>query len=292
MDYVHQRFEGMLRNTHSFLGRNWLRLHVQAKSRKKLGDAEASKTGVNQFMLVALSGHELEPLDVCTLVNFSVPLLENADMSLCKAGARIDLKMSRTTRVMTLMPEEIEYIPDSYSTHDAPDTQFNDPNLSYDANETKDEERVMNDGCSMADPSVFHLIGQQFECDDPPSAAQFRCAGSKGMIFCGWDEDSGQRPDWPVKVRLQLTESQVKVKLKKGDRDHHQRALDIVKISHAITGPSFLYVDFMPLMIDRHVPRKVIEDCALRQIKRSIDEFQQALQGRESLRDWISTKRF
>ena len=179
LENIRCRFHEMLSKPIEFLGRSWLRFHAQQRSRRK-GSKDNLKPGTMQYTFIALSGPRLDTLTAVDIIHWALRPNLNAEMSWCKLFSRLDLKMSRT-RTLSLQPGEVAFIDDTYATNDPPDTQFNDPDHSF--NETFSERTVMNDGCSAAHPWIFEKCQKEFDLDDVPSGAQIRCAGGKGMIF-------------------------------------------------------------------------------------------------------------
>ena len=62
--------------------------------------------------------------------------------------------------------------------------------------------------------------------------------------------------------------------------------LEIVQFTHPLR-PSYLYFDFLPILVDRHVPKEAIEQYAKMQAEREVEEFLTAISSSDKLRSWI-----
>ena len=296
-DHIRQRFLEMLKQPQRFLGRTWLQFHGQPKkSNRKSTNPNAARPGGMQFIFLALSSDDgsLPPLGLRDVVGWAIPFAHNLMSSWCKVYARLDLRISRAVLVVYLEPSDVEFPDDVFATEDPPDSRFNDPKfaLQFAENEIYKPDTVMNDGCSLADPYIFWLIEQEFGCTFATALAQFRFAGAKGVIYrkqIGRSRpyNPGVRPAGPL---IRIHPSQLKVfpghNLQKQHYDKHYWALYIVRISNPAQ-PSVLYMDFLPILIDRGVPSEVIEEIALQSAKLETEDFLQAIYDPGKLRGWI-----
>ncbi|KAK3725366.1 hypothetical protein LTR37_000336 [Vermiconidia calcicola] len=294
---VSKRFPQLLAKPQKLFGRTWVQLHAQPKKPRKKGKDADSKAGGMQFIFVDLSGDgdTLQDLTLREVIDFSLQLSENLEQSWCKAYARLDLSASRTHNVLDVLPHEVGFVPDTYAkktepegTFEPEDTQFNDPKLEF--SQVFVPKTVMNDGCSKGRAWVFRAIAQAQGLDHIPAAAQVRIAGSKGMISMD-RVDAGDDEARPAGQLFQITKSQSKVKLKPENRDPDKYdplifALGIVKVSSPLH-PSYLYLDFLPILVDRGVSPKAIEDLVRKQADVAFKELEDALGDRDMLRDWI-----
>ena len=297
-DNIQSRFLEMLAEPQKFLGRTWLQFHAQQKkSNKKSANADAARSGVMQYIFVALISDDgtLPLLGLRDIIGWAIPFASNMDKSWCKMISRLDLRASRAVQVLSLRPEDVQFLEkDMFATEDSPDGRFNDPKLAagFAENEKFKKDTVMNDGCSIATPYLFRLIEQEYDIKCAFAVAQFRLAGSKGVMSrdrfnAAQDYNPDVRPPGPL---IHIYPSQLKLRPGKNlaaeqyDKDYW--ALYIVKVSHPIQ-PSFLYMDFLPILIDRGVPADAIVDLATRSAKLETEEFLEAIQDPGKIRDWI-----
>ncbi|KAK3716992.1 hypothetical protein LTR37_006047 [Vermiconidia calcicola] len=291
-EHVRNRFLDMLGAPQQFLGRTWIQFHAeQQKARKKGRDTEAAKSGVMRYIFVAMTGDGLVPLDLREVVGWALPFEENAKKPFCKAYARLDLSTSRTFQI-PMEPDDFVFVKDSLATNEPEDDQFNDPDPMFDHREEYNEETVMNDGCSPALAWIMEQIGQELKSGYVPSVVQFRMAGSKGLIFLERCDPTDEKPKGPL---IQITSSQSKLKLRARDLDPklydpHITSLYVVRTSKPLT-PSCIYTDFMPILVDRHVPPEAIAGPALLDAQGMKDEFLDALQDRGRLLRWLHKER-
>lgn len=296
-DHIDERFLEMLNKPLQWLGRTWaLILGQHKKLRKRARNAESARVGAMQYILVALSGDNLPTLYRHTVVGWALKFEANASEPWSKMYARLDLSASRTRATLQLKPDEIEFVDNTYATEDPANTEFNDPELEF--HEDFHRDTVMNDGCSEAHEWVLQVIAEAFDKDDI-SAAQIRCAGAKGMIFKRrphYDVEDNTEDGFEARPRgplLQITKSQSKVKLKSEDLDPEQYdpqtlSLNVVKVSHALY-PYSLYSDFLPIIVDRHVPAEAIERYAELQAERDfVKPVLKALEDGRALRAWLN----
>ena len=290
-DNMIERFSEMIDQEHELWGRTWRAFHVRNKARRKGSDAESARSGITQYTFVALRGDGMVELDLRTVIEHALPLSKNGELQGSKAFARLDLRLSRADLALELTPDDIKRVMDALATEDPPDTKYNDPNFDHGREIIK--KVVMNDGCSEVPVGTMRRIARALKLKYTPTAVQFRCAGAKGMIFIGTSdddaEDSDDRSPGPV---LLLTESQTKVTLWDEDLDpdlYDPRSLDfyVNSFSQPLVASS-LYLDFLPILIDRHVPPEAIEKIASEQARLDVEEFLQALTNPKLfLRRWI-----
>ena len=298
-EHITTRFLEMLSEPQELLGRRWLQFHAQQKkSNNKSSNPEDARSGIMQYIFAAISSssrEQLLPLTLRDIIGWSIPFTWNMDKSWCKASSRLDLYASRPVPIVVLQPNDVAYIDDEYATRDPPDERFNDERFGKEHadNEVYYADTLMTDGCSVAHPYLFHLIAKKLELKRIPSVAQFRFAGAKGLVSImridrSQPFDPNVRPEGPL---IWIRKSQLKVEPgddnkdpAKYDRDYWM--LQVVKVSHP-TPPWLLYRDFMPILRDRGIPSRVIEDIALRSAKAIAEEFLQCLEDPQKLRDWI-----
>jgi hypothetical protein len=292
----------MLDLPQGFLGRTWKQFHIQEKKSKKRGDADATRSGAHNLYFFATGGDKgkLPQLSLRDILDPALPFAENMLKPLGKSFARLDLFASRTSEAFQVNPNEIEWVDDDYATEDPPDTQFNNEQyaLEFEANEVYRKKTVMNDGCSEVPAWTLRQIGTALKLGYTPSAAQFRCAGAKGMIFRDRTADEDEEHSYfpPRDFKLRITKSQSKVVPKKLDSTvgvHHKAfyTLRINAVSHVI-GPSFLYTDFLEILVACGVLPVDIEKLVLRQANSFSEELLSAIESRERFRLWIDEQSF
>ena len=297
-DAIHRQVLEMLGKPQEFLGRTWLQFYVQQKKSKRGDISGAKQPGAYNFIFFALSGDNgnLPPLGLRDIIGWAIPFSENKDEPLCKSYARFDLRASRTVQVLDLNPGEIEFVDDDRATRDLPDTRFNNEEhaIEFEHNEIYYRKTVMNDGCSEVPYWTLRQIGLAFGQSRTPSAAQFRCAGAKGMIFSSRiddDEDAENPYAMPSGPKLRISKSQLKLKPPNGaqanngyDRDYY--SLQVIAISHP-SGPSYLYTDFLPILVACGVSPTAIENLAVRHADHFKETLMSAIESREAFRKWL-----
>jgi hypothetical protein len=263
MQDIQSGFNSWLLETHSFLGRRWRVFHIQPV--KKKGEARKDDTADLRLVLFAIDGIGIErPLHIGQMLNDFIPLDDNKDQNFCKALARIGLGLSKTTPTLTFKPSQIRRKPDTYSDGTAEATEFNDPRLSW--HERPDKPPVMNDGCSRmsvgAALKIWNMYREATHTKDAfPSAMQGRIGGAKGMWIISGEPQSRKPED--LDIWIEVTDSQLKFEPPWEDRaderpfNKHRLTFNLVKYSHA-NGPTDLHISFIPILIDRGVPRDVV----------------------------------
>lgn len=295
-EHVAAWFLEMLSEPQKLLGRTWLQFHAQPKKSNKKSLNPENRTAGMQFIFAAISSddHQLHPLGLRDIVGWTIPFAWNFDQSWCKAGSRLDLHASRPVSIMTLKPDQVAWTDDLRATEDPPDEQFNDPSFGSEhaANSVYKRDTVMSDGCSVAHPYLFQQIKKRYGLDYVPSVAQFRFAMAKGLVSMikvdyNIPFDPNVRPEGPL---IWIHPSQLKVLPGRNTEpehyDEHYWTFQVLKASHP-TPPSLLYLDFLPILKDRHVPVSVIEKVALQSASAETEAFLLALKDRQTLREWI-----
>ena len=297
--HIASRFREMLKLQHSFLGRRWRVFHgQQKKSNKKSFNPDDARSGVMQYIFAALSSEDgsLPRLGLRDIVGWWLPYDSNKQEKARKAYARLDMGASRALPVLALRPEDVKIVPDATATRDPRDKQFEDPEFAsrFNANEVYKKATVMTDGCGIAHPWVFRHIERKFACDYPVSAAQIRGFGAKGMIY-PMPVGRGRKQPIDLNIRPQgpliwIRESQLKIISDNSqDPEHYDEAwctVAALQISQPVKS-SLLYMDFLPILVDRGVPVEAIEEIALESAKKETEEFLEALKDRRKLRQWL-----
>lgn len=296
-DNILQCFLDMLGEEQEFLGRTWLQFHVKTKDSKRGGLAGSKQHGAFAFIFVALKGDDntLPPLTLHTLIDWALPIPENAHKSWCKMYARLDQRASRNTHVMFLDPDEIEDVDDKEATQDPPPTGRNDPQFAekFLENSEYKEGVIMSDGCSEAPKYTLRLCGQALGQTCIPSAAQIRCAGAKGMIVMSrpTEEEDDNPHAAPPQTKIRLAESQRKVVPKSKDREATEYDKYFYELSaNAVSRPvehSFMYLDFLQILNICGVPTDDMEALVLRRTEEYKTQLLEAIEDPEACRSWL-----
>ena len=130
----------------------------------------------------ATSGPDMAPISLAHLLDWVIPFEQNMHQGFCKAYARLDLSLSRTTPVIVFMPSQVRHIEDARADGKPESGSFNDLALLFHSSDSLLTRQVMNDGCSRisvgAAKEVCRKIGRT---GNRPSTFQGRVNGCKGM---------------------------------------------------------------------------------------------------------------
>lgn len=299
-DNISRRFLEMLGQEQEFLGRRWLQFHVEVKKPKKTGDADDRRIGALNLIFVALEGDngKLPPLKLWEVVGWALPFAENAETLWCKVFARLDLRISRTSPLLTLSSDEIMRVRDDLATNEAPDARYNNKSLEADfaTNEMFFATTVMNDGCSEVPQWILRQIMLKHGLDNIPAAAQFRLAGAKGMMFMRRPtDDEYEHPDRPpAGAKFFITDSQLKLNFPNPNgpfgNDPYYNTLQINTWIRP-PGTSLLYLDFLPILVACGVPFANIETLVSRQLDEYEEKVMSSLKSRKAFELWLNNQR-
>lgn len=289
---LRQRFHGWLRKEHVFLGCTWRAFHIQQSeqksSQKKTGDGDTQRV-----IMFALSGPNLPPVTIQEVFDWAIPLKANRKQGFCKAFARLDLSLSQTTPTICFTPNQVLFVKDKKANGVPECSTFDDPSLDFAYPYNSEDPAVMNDGCSVmsvgAAKEVCRILGIT---GMRPVSFQARINGCKGIwtISAPWDSsDSRHQAIW-----IEITESQQKIIPSAIDFDKRvcsadRWTLESVKFS-APPKPSSLYMDFMPVLEDRHVPRHVLCSVIQSQLDMDFTKLLETLDCPKQFRRWIHSQ--
>lgn len=284
-------FDSWLGKEHSFLGRSWRIFHLQQIKRK--GDARKDDTADMRLILFAVKGAGIEPIPIGQMLNEFVPFEDNRNQSYCKALARLDLGLSKTTPTLTFKPSQIRRIPDIFSDSTADATEFNDPKLHWDG---PPDRQVMNDGCARmsvgAAKEIWKLYREISRSEDPlPSAMQGRIGGAKGMWIISGEPQSRMADD--LDIWIEITKSQLKFEPPWEDREDdrpynkHRLTFNLLKYSCG-TSRTDLHISFIPILADRGVPKSVIAKIMTDRLHNERKELLNMLCDPSTLYDWVT----
>lgn len=196
---------------------------------------------------------------VAKLLDWFLPFARNQGQSFCKASARFDLGLSRTTPTLTFRPSQLRSVEDKRATGDREATEFDDPGLNW---AEIPENVVMNDGCSKisvgAALEIWRAYKKFWGISGPlPSAFQGRIGGAKGLWMIG-DESFTKDPEH-LEIWIKISESQLK--FKPHPEDESDATFDPLRLTFEVTryssspAHSDLHISFIPIMAARGVPR-------------------------------------
>ncbi len=272
MDQIRNRWSEWLAKEHHFLGRKWRVFHVEPHRRNK--GSRKDNTHDKRIVLFATEGSGIR--DRCPLgpmINWFLPLELNETQSFCKAFSRLDLGLSRTVPTLIFKPSQVTYIRDKRANGEREDSKFNDPNLEWNA---IPKDKVMNDGCSQISVGAAREIWRLYkdslglESQLPlPSAFQARIGGAKGVWMISGETFS--RDPKHTSIWIEINESQLKFSPHEEDLDQNDQTFDPLRLTFEVLKyssspvPSELHICFIPIMIDRGVPREEVagfmEEC-------------------------------
>ncbi|KAF2026769.1 RNA-directed RNA polymerase 2 [Setomelanomma holmii] len=287
--------ESWLLETHYFLGRYWRVFHIQPAKKKGVLRRDRDDAADMRLVLFATEGIGIDtPLSIGQMLNQFIPFKDNENQSYCKALARVDLGLSKTTPTITFKPSQIRRIRDTYSDGIPEATGFNDPNLPW-PDEAKLDRQVMNDGCSRISVCAVMMIWKQYKevsgTEDPlPSAMQGRIGGAKGIWMISGEPQTRNQDD--LDIWIEVTDSQLKFEPPWEDRaddrpySRHRLTFNLLKYSHP-TGPTDLHISFIPIMVDRGVLQDIIAKFMTDQLEEERTDLIGMLSDPVKLHNWI-----
>jgi hypothetical protein len=286
MQQIQNQWQKWLLTEHSFLGRSWRVFHVEDLKRGKnirFKDVVHDK----RIVLFATGGCGIEqPFSIGSMLDQFLPFATNLFQGFCKAFARYDLGLSRTIPTICFDVSHIERINDLLATQDQEDTRFNDSSLQW---QPFPDGTVMNDGCSVISVGAGLQIWQQYKKDTGtsgplPSAFQGRIAGAKGLWMISaesFTKDPKHLAHW-----IQISASQWKFNPPTDKSLHHHRTFELSNYSSPPSS-SELHISFIPILIDRGVPKEVIAslmfDCLESERKKLLELLPDSIR----MYDWV-----
>lgn len=231
----------------------------------------------------------LSTIDLPDLIEWALATSSNLSSPYCKLWARMDLSLSRTMSTIVFSPHQIK-LRETGSTifgDNTPEsTEFNDGSLSFNRDEPV-AAVVMNDGCSQISVAAARRICEMLRLDAPwPTVFQGRINGAKGL----WSID-GSYDDQSKDIWISINDSQLKIQPRPEDLstdtcENGRWTFELV--SHSMMpAPSCLFLDFIPIMENRGVPRDIIIDVIGQEIKLEFEGFLESLHSMQSLRQWL-----
>lgn len=305
------RFQEWLQVEHRFLGRTWRAFHYEIKKPKRANKIKTEDMRM-RVVLFATSGYDILPkerfnraenkslsysqhpeMNIQELLDWFMPMEANADMKLCKAFARLDLGLSKTSATLVVKPSQRRFVEDTCSDGAFECSKFNDP--AFEFKYPLDPSRVMNDGCARISVALAKKVW--FSMNMPghlPSAFQGRIGGAKGVWIVSGPSSSQETED--LDEWIEITTSQQKFKPHPEDLDDttfdaHRMAFEVLKTS-AFPSKAGLHTAFLPILVDRGVPREniidMVQDSLLFEENLILSLLDQPIRLRRWLRDEIS----
>jgi hypothetical protein len=246
-----------------------------------------------KVVLFATSGYDIEAIPVGVMLNWFLPFARNDYQSFCKIFARFDLALSRTVPTLVFKPSQIKRVPDIISNGEQENADFNDPGLHW---QMVPDGQVMNDGCALISVAAAQEIWKRYReamgirgAQALPSAFQGRIGGAKGMWMVSGETFS--RDPKNLQVWIQINNSQLK--FNPHEEDLLDNAFDPLRLTFEVTNystapcPSELHISFIPILVDRGVPRDAIAKMMTTRLDADRAELLDALVDSTRLYDWL-----
>lgn len=268
---IRDRWSEWLHTEHDFLYRKWRVFHVAPLKRAKTKGRNAEVTHRFRIVLFATEGCGIgQKYTVGEMLNWFLPFSQNLHQSFCKAYARFDLGLSRTTPTLIFKPSQITYVDDILANGDHEATEFDDPSFRW---PTISRGQVMNDGCSVmsvgAALEIWRLYKKSWAVTGPlPSAFQGRIGGAKGLWTVS-DESFTKDPEH-LAIWIKVNNSQLK--FRPHQKDETDAEFDPLRLTFEVSdyssapARSDLHISFIPIMADRGVPREVIANYMIERL--------------------------
>ncbi|KAF1829490.1 hypothetical protein BDW02DRAFT_146045 [Decorospora gaudefroyi] len=279
-------YEEWLLAEHSFLGRKWRVFYIEDLKRGKSirrNDILHDK----RIVLFATEGCGIEqPYSIGGMLNQFIPFDTNKEQGFCKAFARIKLGLSRTIPTIRFETSHIERVPDQFDTDDQEDAQFNDTALEW---QPFPGDCVMDDGCCIISVGAARIIWQMCKkatgATGPlPSAFQGRIAGAKGLWMIS--AESFTKDPYHLDLWIKINDSQWKFNPPRKESVHHHRTFELSDYSSA-PSPSELHISFIPILVDRGVPRDVIAGLMFECMETERKKLLELLPDSVKVYDWV-----
>ncbi|PWO26827.1 RNA-directed RNA polymerase 2 [Pyrenophora tritici-repentis] len=288
MDQIRKQWQAWLLTEHSFLGRKWRVFHIEDLKKGK-NTRRKDVMHDKRLVLFATEGWGIEkPCSIGQMLNQFLPFASNADQSVCKAFARIDLGLSRTIPTLCFEPGQIIRVKDKLATLDFEDTRFNDISLHW---PPFPDGTVMDDGCSIISVGAALIIWQLYKkatgtTGPLPSIFQGRIAGAKGVWIIS--AESYTKDPEHLKPWIMINASQWKFNPPEDallDHEHH-RTFELSNYSSSPT-PSELHISFIPILVDRKVPLTVIDSLMKDSLEAERTKLLDLLPDPVKMYDWV-----
>jgi len=287
MMQIEKHWKSWLLETHLFLGRRWRVFHIEPIEKKK-GALRKDSTADKRLVLFATEGlHIEEPLLIGQMLNQFFDFEANKEQNFCKAFARFDLALSRTTPTYTFELGQIIRVNDTFSNGTPEDQMYNDTGLDWADCKTK---QVMNDGCSQISVGAAQKVWEAYRSatgsDEPlPSAFQGRIAGAKGMWMLSAEPHT--RDPHHLSIWIEITDSQLKFETRQDTLKPQPHSVTFDYLKHSfLTGATNLHISFIPILADRGVPSDIITTLIRKQLDDERKQLLEMLHDTVPLHNW------
>lgn len=243
-------------------------------------------------MLFATGGLGISEISVGTMLDTFMPLNKNQKQNYCKAYARLDLALSRTTPTLVFKPSQIRRIPDKRGDGTPEATEFNDPNLNW---SERCRPQVMNDGCARisvgAALKVWDMYRRVTGSDEAfPSAFQGRIRGAKGMWMVS--AEAHTRDQAHLDVWIEISDSQSKfepTEADESDATYNAHRLTFNHVQHSsVNGSTDLHISFIPALVERGVEKAVIANLMNKHLDMERKQLLEMLTEPVKLHNWVT----
>lgn len=246
-----------------------------------------------EVMFFAEEGPGLETMTREVVLNWFLDMRLNADMSSCKAYARIEMGFSTTHATIVFNPSQIREVEDLYGDGAAEDPTLKDDSFDWSAILNPPEPRLMTDGCGTLSHAAAKLIWTSYlEKTMPvPSAFQGRIGPWKGVWFVESLSDDTDDEDaiW-IKVRPSQRKFSRSREDLGGDYDPLRLTFEVLDWSRKLS-ISKLYIEHLPILEDRGVSRDVFERLVMSALRREKEEAWPAMTDSRLFLDWMEKKK-
>lgn len=262
---IRDQWDEWLHTEHTFLHRKWRVFHVEPMKKGKTKRRSTEVTHRFRIVLFATEGCGIsQKRTVGEMLNWFLPFEQNLNQSFCKAFARFDLGLSRTTPTLVFKPTQLIRVHDTLANGDREATEFDDPCFKWGQ---APSDQVMNDGCSVisvgAALEIWKLLKKTVGINGPlPCAFQGRIGGAKGLWMVS-AESFTKDPDH-LAIWIKISDSQLK--FEPHPEDLSDATFDEIRLTFEVSNfsqtpaHSDLHISFIPIMADRGVPRDTIAD--------------------------------
>ncbi|KAI9012006.1 RNA dependent RNA polymerase-domain-containing protein [Phycomyces nitens] len=190
----------------------------------------------DRLVFFATEGEGIRPISIRQVINWHIPLKENATMTISKFASRMSLGYSNSTPTIIFQPNMIHYIDDIH------------------ASAQGEEETVMTDGCGIISCAAMRkIMGSQY-IEELPCAIQGRIAGAKG-VWILTPEIEFESGEW---IKIRASQNKFQTCLPQDDMDNQTDPIhytfDLVKGSICIY-PSKLNTQFIQAISAGGVPK-------------------------------------
>jgi hypothetical protein len=285
---IENKFREMAAKPQSFLGRQWIMYTLQPnKMNSKSSKPDSREPGTHRIVFLAI-----DDMNVADVFAYLLPFQENRNQLASKLYTRLDLFVSRTFVGIQFDESDVDYqAKDQLATDEEEDDPHQDPALQQDFYDAFVPGKEMSDGCAEISFYAFWKINEQLG-GDLRSAFQARIGGAKGVWYKAREDYASFGVGKPPGPLIKLVQSQIKVQRK----DFRSVDPDCLKFNvvkpNSYARPSLLHIGFMPILLDRGVPRQIMLDVVRTQIKAEVDECEAAILNPDPLvfREWMTSR--